>query len=116
MTNREVRRYYDVKKPKSPPLSSIATTSNNVGKKVEDSEDHGKHEDVVEKNVPGSVLRETYWTTPNIITMSRIACSPVLSWLILQGRYEHAVAGMCAFLFPFSTLEVLASFLLSVPS
>lgn len=38
--------------------------------------------------------RETVWTTPNLITMSRIAASPLLSWAILAGHYEYAVAGV----------------------
>lgn len=39
--------------------------------------------------------RETVWTTPNLITMSRIAASPLLSWAILAGHYDYAVAGVC---------------------
>lgn len=38
--------------------------------------------------------RETYWTVPNIITLSRIASSPLLAILILQGKYAYAVAGL----------------------
>lgn len=38
--------------------------------------------------------RETVWTTPNLITMSRIAASPLLSWAILEGHYDWAVAGV----------------------
>lgn len=45
---------------------------------------------------PGSHARESIWTTPNMITMTRIACSPVLSWFILQDEYEKALAGVGA--------------------
>lgn len=38
--------------------------------------------------------RETVWTAPNLITMSRIAASPLLSWAILEGHYDWAVAGV----------------------
>lgn len=38
--------------------------------------------------------RETYWTVPNIITLARIASSPLLAALILQGKYAYAVAGL----------------------
>lgn len=38
--------------------------------------------------------RETYWTVPNIITLARIASSPLLAVLILQGKYAYAVAGL----------------------
>jgi len=38
--------------------------------------------------------RETYWTIPNIITLARIASSPLLAALILQGKYAYAVAGL----------------------
>ena len=40
-----------------------------------------------------AVSKETIWTTPNLITLSRIACSPILSWLILEGYYQEATAG-----------------------
>jgi phosphatidylglycerophosphate synthase len=38
--------------------------------------------------------RETYWTVPNIITLARIASSPLLAALILQGKYAYAVGGL----------------------
>ena len=34
------------------------------------------------------------WTAPNLITMSRIAASPLLSWAIWAGHYDYAVCGL----------------------
>ena len=35
------------------------------------------------------------YTIPNAITMTRIACSPAISWLILDSQYEAAALGVC---------------------
>jgi hypothetical protein len=45
------------------------------------------------REAPERHARETIWTVPNLITLTRIGCSPLLSWLILEGRYLEAVAG-----------------------
>ena len=35
------------------------------------------------------------YTIPNAITMTRIACSPAISWLILDSQFEAAALGVC---------------------
>lgn len=59
-------------------------------------EEEPPHPDMQQKQKVVLVNRETVWTTPNLITMSRIAASPLLSWAILAGHYEYAVAGVAA--------------------
>ena len=39
--------------------------------------------------------QQNVYTIPNAITMTRIACSPAISWLILDAQYEAAALGVC---------------------
>ena len=41
-------------------------------------------------------IRENIYTIPNILTVSRIAATPVLGWAILEGNYELAT-GLLAY-------------------
>jgi hypothetical protein len=40
-----------------------------------------------------SRVKDEVFTIPNLITLSRIAASPAISWCILDSRWEMAVAG-----------------------
>lgn len=42
-----------------------------------------------------AVEKQTIWTIPNILTLSRISCTPVLCALVYGGQYEYAFAGLC---------------------
>jgi hypothetical protein len=70
-------------------LCSSPSPSPNKKEKEEDETKQGK-----KPAADAGHARETVWTTPNLITMSRIAASPLLSWAILEGHYDWAVAGV----------------------
>ena len=38
--------------------------------------------------------RESIWTVPNILTLSRIAATPYVSWLVIDGQYRSAMLGL----------------------
>ena len=39
-------------------------------------------------------MQHNIWNVPNAITMTRIASTPYISWLVLNGQYETALAGL----------------------
>ena len=39
--------------------------------------------------------KQTIWTIPNILTLSRISCTPVLCALVYGGQYKYAFIGLC---------------------
>ncbi|RKP38868.1 CDP-alcohol phosphatidyltransferase-domain-containing protein, partial [Dimargaris cristalligena] len=42
-------------------------------------------------------LKENIYTIPNFLTLSRLACSPYIGYLIVQQQYEWALIGCLAF-------------------
>ena len=39
--------------------------------------------------------KQTIWTIPNILTLSRISCTPILCALVHGGQYKYAFIGLC---------------------
>jgi hypothetical protein len=79
-----------------PPARGLCSASPKRRKGEDKQEEQEKKTDQARQETTRRLLdaRETVWTAPNLITMSRIAASPLLSWSILEGHYDYAVAGL----------------------